>query len=228
MSSPISLMPKQELLDRLLHSNVKASTNTALIIASCSLRGQTTWDGKDYDSHYLRVAFNNTMSEKKRIVGILHDVIEDTRGLGEYEWTLDDLRTLGFEEDIVLAVEAVTKNTGEGYFSFIERGGRTKEILDDLAIDVKMNDLKDNMDTSRNNGPDTEHSRKKNAAYRISYFYLLDVKKGDIEPGSSIKDWMLDHKAWKNHMDIYEYFEGSQEMPSVTIETHETNEPVLG
>lgn len=227
MSEPIGFIPKQKLLNDLLASNVKASVNTALVIASCSLRGQTTWDGEDYDPHYLRVSFNNTMSKKKIITGIFHDVIEDTRGKGIYEWTLDDLRTLGYDEDIVLAVEAVTKKPNEGYFTFIERGGKTKETLGDLAIDVKMNDLKDNMDTSRNNGPDSEHSQKKNYAYRISYYYLLDIKKGEIEAGSSVKDWMLNHPAWKDHMDIYDYFENETRKPSADIEEPDTSIPAL-
>ncbi len=205
MSEAIGLMPKEDAIALITKSAAfhPNSLNTAIWIAATALHGQKTWDGNDYDSHYLRVGMNNTMSDAKRIIGVLHDVIEDTKGKGAFEWTLDDLRRTGFSERIIQGVDAVTKRENEGYFTFIERGSMAGED----TIDVKMNDLKDNMDTSRNNGPDTEHSRIKNAAYRISYYYLLDVKKGDIEAGSSIKDWMLAHQSWKDHMDIWDYFE---------------------
>ena len=50
-----------------------------------------------------------------RIAGVLHDVVEDCG------WTLDDLRTEGFSEPVLSAVDAVTKRESEDYDQFVAR-----------------------------------------------------------------------------------------------------------
>jgi len=46
----------------------------------------------------------------------------------------------GFPESVIDAVDAMTKNDGETYFSFIHR-----VALNEIAVDVKIADLTDNM-----------------------------------------------------------------------------------
>ena len=83
------------------------------------------------------MAAGRTMDEK--IVGVLHDVIEDTI------WTFDALFAEGFPMHIVDALRCVTKLTDdEPYNEFI---GRVK--TNPLAVAVKINDLTDNMDVRR-------------------------------------------------------------------------------
>ncbi len=70
--------------------------------------------------------------EDERVVGILHDVPEKTG------WTLDNLRSEGFSDHVLEAIDAVTRRHGESYFDFVERT-RTN----DLGRRVKIADLND-------------------------------------------------------------------------------------
>lgn len=109
----------------------------ALCIAMQAHEGQTDKSGRPYIEHPLRVMAMGNCDEE-RIVGILHDVIEDS------SWTLQQLRDEGFPDDIIEAVDAVTRRADETYERFIARVSRNK-----LAVAVKLNDLTDNMDIRR-------------------------------------------------------------------------------
>lgn len=109
----------------------------ALCIAMQAHEGQTDKSGRPYIEHPLRVMAMGNCDEE-RIVGILHDVIEDS------SWTLLQLRDEGFPDDIIEAVDAVTRRADETYERFIARVSRNK-----LAVAVKLNDLTDNMDIRR-------------------------------------------------------------------------------
>ena len=80
----------------------------------------------------------NLWYEKAEIVAILHDYIEDT------EATLDDLRQEGFDDEIVNAIDAISRKDKELYMEFIDR------VSDNaLARLVKKYDLEDNMNILR-------------------------------------------------------------------------------
>lgn len=68
------------------------------------------------------------------IVGALHDVVEDS------EWTCEDLRKEGFSEEIVEAIDAISKREGEIYTDFIKRISKNE-----LATIVKLADLSHNL-----------------------------------------------------------------------------------
>ena len=72
------------------------------------------------------------------MAGILHDIVEDTH------WTFEALLHEGIPADVVDAVRCLTKMEGESYDQFIERV-KTNPI----AVAVKLNDLRDNMDVTR-------------------------------------------------------------------------------
>lgn len=84
-----------------------------------------------------------TINEK--IVGILHDLIEET-----YR-TFDDLEKEGFSKEIVDAIKCLTKKDDEDYNRFLER-----VKTNSLAIKMKINDLIDNLDIKRLKGNDRE------------------------------------------------------------------------
>lgn len=76
---------------------------------------------------------------KARIVALLHDILEDT------DTTVDELREMEFDEDIIQSVVAITRRKDEAsYYDYIERVKK-----DDLARCVKIFDLEDNMDIKR-------------------------------------------------------------------------------
>lgn len=100
-------------------------------------RGQYDKNGQPYLGHVLRVmSAGHTLPEK--IVGALHDVIEDT------DWTLQDLRDEGFSPEIVDAVHAMTHTEAETYEEYLLRAAQNP-----IALRVKLNDLSDNMDIRR-------------------------------------------------------------------------------
>ena len=109
----------------------------AIALAVESHRGQTEKAGQPYVLHVLRVMFRcNT--EAERIVAVLHDVVEDTGR------SFDDLRRLGYSEEILAALDCVTKRDGENYEQFVERAAQNP-----VARRVKLADLEDNMDLRR-------------------------------------------------------------------------------
>lgn len=110
----------------------------AIEIATEAHRGQLDKAGCDYIEHPLRVmAAGKSLDEK--IVGVLHDVVEDTN------WTFEGLAAEGFSAEVIEALRCVTKlSESEPYDKFIARVKRNP-----LAVAVKLNDLSDNMDIRR-------------------------------------------------------------------------------
>lgn len=96
--------------------------------------------GAPYIGHPLRVA-GGCKSDDAKIVALLHDVVEDGASQG---WSFDRLRTEGFSEVIISALESVTKRAGEDYAAFVLRA---KEDI--LGREVKLADIADNMDLGR-------------------------------------------------------------------------------
>ncbi len=115
------------------------TVSAAVAFAAAKHDNQVDRAGQPYILHPLRVMAAMHTDEERR-VAVLHDVVEDC-GV-----TLDDLRALGYPEDEVLAIEALTKREDEhdDYPRFIER-----VLLNRLAAKVKLADLEDNLDTRR-------------------------------------------------------------------------------
>ena len=115
----------------------KLYLDRAIELAKQHHEGQTDKAGKPYIEHPLRV-MNQAESEEEKIVAVLHDIVEDT------DISLDDLRSEGFSEEVVSAVECLTKQDGENYDSYIERIS-----FNPLAVKIKLADLEDNSDLTR-------------------------------------------------------------------------------
>jgi (p)ppGpp synthase/HD superfamily hydrolase len=110
----------------------------AIEIATEAHKGQVDKSGKEYIGHPMRV-MEMGKTEEEKIVGILHDVIEDT------DWTFEALAEEGFSKEVIDALRCVTKlSENENYDDFIERVKKNS-----LAVAVKINDLSDNMDIRR-------------------------------------------------------------------------------
>lgn len=109
------------------------SLQTAIEVAVEGHKNQTDKSGDLYILHPMRVmgAFQDN---SRRIVGILHDVIEDT----EYE--MSDLVELGFGAEILDAVQAITKQDNDVYEDYLSRVNTNA-----IARDVKLADIQDNM-----------------------------------------------------------------------------------
>ena len=110
----------------------------AVEIAVAAHKGQIDKVGRPYILHVLQVMMAGKTDEEK-IVGALHDVVEDT------DWTFEQLEKEGFDKEIIEALKCVTKlSPDEDYEAFTERVKKNN-----LAIRVKLNDLRSNMDLTR-------------------------------------------------------------------------------
>jgi (p)ppGpp synthase/HD superfamily hydrolase len=122
-----------------------ASLERAIEIAHEAHDGQTRFDGSPYVNHPLRVMRIVALqghSERAQKVAVLHDTPEDSI------ITLDFLRGEGFEDDVLIPLELLTKPKGADYDLYIGR----------LAVNacsraVKKADLFDNMDLSGLDNP---------------------------------------------------------------------------
>jgi (p)ppGpp synthase/HD superfamily hydrolase len=109
----------------------------AIVLAVQAHRGQVDKVGQPYVLHLLRVMMR-LEGEAAQMVGVLHDLVEDT------DYTFDDLRGLGYAEEVVQALDCLTRRPEESYEQFIERAS-----VNPLARRVKRADLEDNMDIRR-------------------------------------------------------------------------------
>ena len=109
----------------------------AIAIAVEAHAGQKDKNGDPYVLHPLRMMCR-VQSASERVVAVLHDVVEDTH------WTFKDLKKEGFSDQIVKALDCLTKRDGEEYEQFVRRAASNK-----LVRRVKLEDLKDNMDVRR-------------------------------------------------------------------------------
>ena len=105
----------------------------AISIAVDSHSGQVNDKAEPYVLHPLRMMFKAVTIEEK-IIAVLHDVIEKTTIDLEY------LRSAGFSDRIVLAIDALSRRPQESYDRYIDRVRENK-----LAIKVKIIDLDDNI-----------------------------------------------------------------------------------
>ena len=114
-----------------------ADLETAIGIAVEAHRGQTDRGGAPYILHPLRMMFR-VQTDAERMAAVLHDVVEDT------DWTLEALRERGFPDEVVTAVDHLTRRQEESYDEFV-----TRAAANPVARRVKLADLEDNMDVRR-------------------------------------------------------------------------------
>ena len=87
--------------------------------------------------HPLRVMLQ-VDADDARIIAVLHDVLEDTA------CSVVDLRRAGYSEQVIKALDRLTRRDGEAYEPYIERVAE-----DTLARQVKLADLTDNLANNR-------------------------------------------------------------------------------
>ena len=112
-------------------------TKKAMKLCYEAHRDQTDKSGIPYVFHPIHVAEQMT-DETTTVVALLHDVVEDT------DYTLDDLRAMGFGEEAIDALALLTHREHVPYLQYVS------QIKDNrTARAVKLADLRHNSDTSR-------------------------------------------------------------------------------
>jgi (p)ppGpp synthase/HD superfamily hydrolase len=109
----------------------------AIALAVKAHTGQVDKAGQGYILHPLRVMFA-VEGETARIVAVLHDVVEDS------DTTFDDLREMGYSDEVLSALECVTRRDDETYMEFVQRSK-----VNPIARQVKLADIEDNLDVRR-------------------------------------------------------------------------------
>ncbi|OIH12235.1 guanosine-3',5'-bis(diphosphate) 3'-pyrophosphohydrolase [Acinetobacter baumannii] len=134
-----------------------------IIFATQKHDGQKCKGGLPYILHPVAV-MNNVSSIDAKIVAICHDLLEDT------DTTVADLKQLGCSDEIILAIQALTKFKGEGRVEAAHRVSQNR-----LACEVKIADVSHNMDLSRL--PEiTDSVMKRHAQYQQVLDILLNAK----------------------------------------------------
>ena len=125
------------------------------------------WDksGVPYVFHPFHVA-EQMDDEASTIVALLHDVVEDT------DYTLDDLREMGFSEEVCDALDCMTPRKGVPYMDYI-----MKIRQNPLATKVKLADLAHNSDRTRFDRM-TEQDYRREEKYREAIRLLREVVSG--------------------------------------------------
>ena len=135
----------------------------AISIAADAFKSELDKGGNPYILHCLAVMYGvEHLGTDAMIVGVLHDVVEDT------SISYKDLEELGIPYHIMGWLSNVTKLKGEVYMEYVRRCASHP-----ISKAVKIADLEHNMKASRMVG-----LRKKDfdrlEKYHIAYMYLKD------------------------------------------------------
>lgn len=93
-------------------------------------------------------------NEAERIVGVLHDIVEDTN------CSFTDLAKLGVDKNVINTLDLLTHTEDESYGEYLSRIITSGNIV---ALKVKINDLRHNI--SRNN-EDIEQKKRIKAKHQ--------------------------------------------------------------
>lgn len=119
--------------------DLRSDIDKAIELASKAHAADYDLDGNPTILHPLAVGMMGR-NDAERIVGFLHDVVEDT------DYDFDDIEAEGFTAEVVEALRLLTHDKQTPYEEYIERicrsGNRT-------AINIKMNDLRHNLARGR-------------------------------------------------------------------------------
>ena len=119
-------------------------TKKALKLCFEAHKEQVDKSGLPYVFHPFHLAEQMT-DEETTIVALLHDVVEDT------DYSLCDLREMGFGEEIIEALSLMTHDKSVPYLDYVAK------IRDNpIARRVKLADLRHNSDTTRLDHVDDE------------------------------------------------------------------------
>ncbi|MEW5744867.1 MAG: GTP pyrophosphokinase [Nitrospirota bacterium] len=144
-----------------------ATVERAIEIARFHHRDQKDKAGNDYIAHPLYVMERFALDDVVcRIVGVLHDVPEDT------EMTVDDLRREGFSEEIIEALDAITIRPCETLDDYIQRVKKNA-----IATRVKIEDVRHNLIRSIEAARDASQDKEQREMYgRMAKRYIKTFK----------------------------------------------------
>lgn len=126
------------ILQKIFEKHSDSRVRKAFEIAKKAHAGQVDKAGTDYIFHPMTVALNFCGDTSAMIVGLLHDVVEDTN------FTFEDLKKIPLTEEELQALKLLTHDKKISYPDYI-----AKIKTNALAKKVKYCDLNHNLDYSR-------------------------------------------------------------------------------
>ena len=138
--------------------------NKAIILSAKIHSGKKGRNNEPAVLHPIRV-MNQMKSNKGKIVGVLHDVIETEK------ISIDDLAAQGFGKSVCKTVDALSRRKWEKYDDYINRLKKNK-----LAIKVKLEDLIDNYSRRLSYDKKSKLDVKKIKKYEKAYKSLTGKK----------------------------------------------------
>ena len=127
--------------------------------------------GEPYIFHAIRVSANLILkSEDEKVVGMLHDVVEDGK------FTIEELIANGLTAIQADMLDKVTRREGETWSAYVSR-----ICTDESAIRIKISDLEDNMDVKRLTSMSTVDAKrilKYHSLWRHLRRLLEDIENG--------------------------------------------------
>ena len=141
------------------YEEIKASENQiykALEIVTTLFERNLDKGGMPYILHLIYV-YRHVSTEREKVVGLLHDTIEDK------DVTREDLLDVGFKEYIVDDVVNLTRVKPIEYNDYIDNLIKNGSVE---ALHVKLADLEHNMDITRIKNPSVKEVE------RVKYRYI--------------------------------------------------------
>jgi (p)ppGpp synthase/HD superfamily hydrolase len=139
--------------------NTNDLINKSLQIVTRLFNDKVDKGGFPYVIHLLKV-YSGVSDYNEQVCALLHDVIEDT------DVDYDDLRKVGYPEEIIEVLTILTKLKGEDYKDYINRIINSNNYH---AMNIKLADLRHNMDSSRIKNPTPNDVERITKRYEPAY-----------------------------------------------------------
>ena len=138
-----------------------AEAKKAMKLCFSAHQNQVDKSGMPYVFHPFHLA-EQMPDEETTVVALLHDVVEDTN------YTIDDLREIGFSESVLEAILLMTHDKSLPYMEYVKRIKTNR-----IAAAVKRADLMHNSDLTRLDTVD-EKALKRVEKYKQALAILED------------------------------------------------------
>ena len=131
----------------------------SLEIVTRLFENQVDKGGLPYSVHLLKV-YGGVSDYLEKVCALLHDVVEDT------DVTFEELSDVGFPNEVIEILMILTKPHGADYQVYIDGIVNSENVH---AMNIKLSDLRHNMDISRIKNPTVNDYERVNKRYAPAY-----------------------------------------------------------
>ena len=132
--------------------------------------------GLPYSIHLLKV-YSGVSDYIEKVCALLHDVVEDT------EVTFEELKEVGYPDEVIEVLTLLTKPKGADYQAYIDKIVNSENIH---AMNIKLSDLRHNMDLNRLKNPTVNDYERVNKRYAPAYEKIQN-KLNELEEKKNVR-----------------------------------------